>query len=115
MPQHIPFHNTTKSLQREKVYSLLMQIPCGFVTTYGEIARALDSRAYRAVGMILNQNPDAPRVPCHRVVMSDGSLGGYAFGVERKRELLLKEGVSVDKDTVVNFHQKLHRFTHPVR
>jgi O-6-methylguanine DNA methyltransferase len=95
---------------REQVYSLLLQIPPGFVTTYGEIARALDSRAYRAIGGILNRNPDAPRVPCHRVVMSDGSLGGYAFGIERKRELLRKEGVLVSDVAVIDFHQKLFRF-----
>jgi O-6-methylguanine DNA methyltransferase len=100
----------TTSHLREKVYALLLEIPRGRVTTYGEIARALDSRAYRAIGAILNRNPNAPRVPCHRVVMSDGSLGGYAFGVQRKRELLIEEGLSFDDDIVADFARKLHRF-----
>ncbi len=79
----------------ELVYELVRQIPRGKVTTYGEIARALgDVRAARAVGEALNKNPNPSTTPCHRVVMSDGSLGGYAFGgPEEKRRKLLEEGV----------------------
>lgn len=95
----------------EKVYALLLKIPRGCVTTYGEIARALDSKAYRAIGVVLNRNPNAPQVPCHRVVMSDGSLGGYALGIQRKRELLKEEGLSIDGDIIVDFAQRLYRFT----
>jgi methylated-DNA-[protein]-cysteine S-methyltransferase len=105
----------TTSPLREKVYALLLEIPRGCVTTYGEIARALDSKAYRAIGVVLNRNPKAPEVPCHRVVMSDGFLGGYAFGIQRKRELLREEGLLIDRDRIVDFAQRLHRFTQSSR
>ena len=61
--------------------------------TYGDIAEALGTRAYRAVGKALNHNPFAPQVPCHRVVGSTGLLTGYADGIRKKRQLLVKEGV----------------------
>ncbi len=79
----------------ELVYELVRQIPKGMVSTYGEIARALgDVRAARAVGEALRRNPSPENAPCHRVVMGDGSLGGYAFGgPEEKRRKLLEEGV----------------------
>jgi methylated-DNA-[protein]-cysteine S-methyltransferase len=61
--------------------------------SYADIAHALGTKAYRAVGIALNRNPYAPRVPCHRVVGSDGSLTGFAGGLEKKRQLLESEGV----------------------
>ncbi len=87
-------------------YNLVMQIPPGRVSTYGALAKALgDIRASRACGVMLSQNPDPPRIPCHRVVMSDGSLGGFTHpeGVKRKIELLKKEGVEVKNGKIVNF------------
>src|SRR4051812_38012111 len=77
----------------EKVWALTARVPRGKVATYGEIARALGTQAYRAVGNALNRNPYAPQVPCHRVVGSDGALTGFASGVEKKRQLLAREGV----------------------
>jgi len=80
------------------IYDLVRQIPEGYVTTYGAIARALgDVRASRAVGEALAMNPTPIIVPCHRVVMSDGSLGGYTHpeGVRKKAELLRREGVEI--------------------
>ncbi len=59
--------------------------------------------ASRAVGRILNKNPDPVTVPCHRVIMSDGRLGGYAFGKQRKKELLENEGVTFDGDVAIEF------------
>ncbi len=84
------------------VLKIVSQIPEGKVTTYGEIARALgDIRAARAVGESLKKNPKPVEIPCHRVVMSDGSLGGYAFGgTERKKELLAEEGINFKGDKV---------------
>ena len=61
--------------------------------TYAWIAQALGSKGYRAVGNALNRNPYAPAVPCHRVVGSNGSLTGFAGGLEKKRRLLTEEGV----------------------
>lgn len=84
----------------ERVWALTSRIPRGKVTTYGQIARKLNTRAYRAVGGALHRNPYAPAVPCHRVVGSDGRLTGFAGGVARKRKLLASEGVSVSKDKV---------------
>lgn len=72
----------------------MLQIPEGEVRTYQEIARMVGSpRAARAVGNACNQNPFAPDVPCHRVVASNGKLGGYALGLNKKIALLKKEGV----------------------
>ncbi len=69
-------------------------MPAGKVTTYAEIARALGTHAYRAVGNAMNRNPYAPQVPCHRVVGSNGSLTGFAHGIPRKRQMLDEEGVA---------------------
>ncbi len=80
----------------EKVWAITMRIPKGRVTTYAAIARKLGSTAYRAVGNAMNRNPYAPKVPCHRVVGSNGKLTGYAFGLEKKADLLADEGVKVE-------------------
>ncbi len=69
------------------------EIPPGKVRTYAEIAQEAGiPRGARFVGNTLSKNPLAPLVPCHRVVSSNGKLGGYGFGVETKKELLKKEG-----------------------
>ncbi len=87
-------------------YSLVKQIPKGKVSTYGALANALgDIRASRAVGRMLNANPYAPIVPCHRVVMSDGSLGGFGGGIEKKIKRLKSEGVSVVDNDIVDFDE----------
>src|SRR6478672_6495342 len=79
----------------QKVWALTARIPAGKVTTYADIAHALKTRGYRAVGNALNRNPYAPAVPCHRVVGSDGALTGFAGGLDKKRHLLTKEGVEL--------------------
>lgn len=84
----------------QKVLALTARIPAGQVTTYGQIARRLGCQAYRAVGNALNHNPYAPAVPCHRVVGADGSLTGYALGLDRKRRLLAEEGIVFRGDKV---------------
>jgi methylated-DNA-[protein]-cysteine S-methyltransferase len=77
----------------QRVWAMTARVPPGKVTTYAKIARALGTKAYRAVGNALNRNPHAPAVPCHRVVGSDGSLTGFAAGLDKKQRLLAKEGV----------------------
>ncbi len=92
---------------KEMLWARLRQIPEGRVSTYGDMAAALGKpKAARAVGGMLATNPDAPRTPCHRVVRSDGSLGGYQGGMEaqsRKRDLLESEGVRVVDGKVQDF------------
>ncbi len=95
-----------------EVYSLLKKIPCGKVTTYSEIAKALgDKNLARAVGNALNRNPDLVVVPCHRVVRSDGSVGGYKLGIDKKVELLEKEGVAVKDGRIDDLDAHLFCFT----
>jgi len=94
----------------EKVWQLLKKIPRGRVTTYRAIARKLHSKGYRAVGMACHRNPYAPAAACHRVVKSDGGIGGFASGVKKKILLLEKEGVKVKNNKVVNFKKILFKF-----
>jgi methylated-DNA-[protein]-cysteine S-methyltransferase len=98
-------------LNADKVYELLNKIPKGQVTTYGEIAKKLESKAFRGVGRIIGKNPNAPQVPCHRVVRSDGGISGYAFGVDKKIALLKSEGVEILDGKVKDFNEKLFKFS----
>ena len=80
---------------QKKVYEAVLGIPKGQVRTYAEIARAIaQPQAARAVGQALKRNRWAPKIPCHRVVASDGTLGGYSApgGLKAKRRFLLSEG-----------------------
>jgi len=79
----------------QKVWELTERIPAGRVATYGDLAERLGTSAFRAVGNALHRNPFAPRVPCHRVVGSNGALTGYAGGLSKKKKLLESEGVAV--------------------
>ncbi len=92
------------SLFAERVYALCKEIPKGRVSTYGAIAKALNSSP-RAVGQALRCNPYAPIVPCHRVVSADGSIGGFmgnteGEAVQKKISLLENEGVKINKNKV---------------
>jgi methylated-DNA-[protein]-cysteine S-methyltransferase len=99
----------------ERVWKLMERIPRGNVTTYGQIARKLNTKAYRAVGNACRKNPYALRVPCHRVVRSDGTIGGFGGKtsgktVEEKTLLLREENVEVRNGRVVDFEKVLFRF-----
>jgi len=94
----------------QRCYDLLLQIPKGKVTTYREIAHALGTKAYRAVGQAMNRNPNLRKVPCHRVVKSNGKVGGYAQCENEKIKLLLEEGVMIRKQKVLNLEKYLHQF-----
>ena len=77
---------------KQKVFKIVKKIPRGKVLTYKEVAeKAGKPRAWRAVGNILAKNKK-PTIPCHRVIRSDGEIGGYNKGRRKKRELLKKEG-----------------------
>ncbi|MEM0358973.1 MAG: MGMT family protein [Candidatus Hadarchaeales archaeon] len=96
---------------RSRVLELTSLIPKGKVTTYSELARAAGAPgASRAVGRILSRNPHPVKIPCHRVVRSDGRIGGYLLGVKRKVELLRKEGVEV-KGGKVDLKKFMFRFS----
>ena len=81
---------------QKKVFLELLKVPAGQTISYGELARRIGCRCPQAVGQALRKNPFAPDVPCHRVIRSDGKIGGY-FGktdgdmIERKRKLLESE------------------------
>jgi len=94
----------------QRCYDLLLQIPKGKVTTYREIAHALGTKAYRVVGQAMNRNPNLVRVPCHRVVKSNGEVGGYAQGENEKIKLLLEEGIDLRKNKILNLEIYLHQF-----
>ncbi len=82
---------------QRRVLSQLMRIPRGKVSTYGRIAeKSRASRGARAVGNALAMNPYPLIVPCHRVIRSDGSLGGFGGGLKMKKDLLIMEGVTFD-------------------
>jgi len=84
----------------DKVYELTKKVPKGKVTTYKIIAEKLGTKAYRAVGNALNKNPYAPKVPCHRVIKSNGKIGGFAQGTKKKTNMLRKEGIEIKNDKV---------------
>lgn len=94
----------------EKCYSLLRKVPRGKITTYKDIAEAMGTKAYRAVGTAMNKNPYAPEVPCHRVVNSNGEVGGFANGTSKKIEMLKKEGIPIKDNKVENFEKYLYKF-----
>jgi len=79
------------TLFQRRVWSELLSIPYGETVTYGDIARRIDCKSAQAVGSAVGRNPIAIIIPCHRVIGTDGSLTGYAYGIERKRRLLMLE------------------------
>ena len=95
------------TIKASDVYTLLRKVPKGKVTTYGDLAKALGyPRAARAIGRIMNANPDPIIVPCHRVVASDGGIGGYAYGTKVKKDILAEEGLSFDGDRIKDFENR---------
>ena len=94
----------------EKVWKLMEKIPKGRVTTYGLVAKKLNTKAYRAVGNACRRNPYAPRVPCHRVVRSDGTVGGFGGktsgkNVKKKIQMLRKEHVEIIDGRIADFER----------
>ena len=87
---------------KEKVLKIVKEIPKGKVMTYKQVAQLAKSPgAYRAVGNILNTNKDYENIPCHRVVRSDGKIGGYNRGSKKKEDLLRQENVIIRRRKVV--------------
>lgn len=107
-------------MMKEKVFSIVKKIPKGKVTTYKEIGVALDTKAYQAIGQVLAGNKygflDRGNIPCHRVVPSDGTIGGFCGHkcgrlVCQKKKLLEKEGIKFDnKNRIIDFKNRIFKF-----
>ena len=98
----------------DKIYHLCRQIPKGKVSTYKEIGKALNIKAYQAIGQALRKNPYAPDVPCHRVVSSTGHLHGFkgkrkGKALKEKKLLLEQEGIHIEKNKI-NLKKYIHTF-----
>lgn len=94
-----------------RAYKKLLEVPEGEVTTYGDLAKAVGLKnGQRVIGRIMNANPYPVIVPCHRVIKSDGSLGGYAHGNAIKENTLRKEGVKIKNGKIKDFKKALHSF-----
>lgn len=95
----------------ELILELCAKIPRGRITTYKEIAKAVGNQnAVRAVGNALKKNKHPIRIPCHRVVKSNGFVGNYVFGCRKKALLLAKEGIKIENEKIMDFKEKLFRF-----
>lgn len=94
-PDFMPPLELHGSAFRRRVWDELMKIPYGQTASYGEIARKLGTKSAQAVGGAVGHNPISIIVPCHRVLGADGSLTGYAGGVDKKIRLLELEGVHI--------------------
>lgn len=90
-PDFTPPIKPQGTMFQQKVWRELLAIPYGQTTTYGAIAKRINCRSAQAVGQAIHRNPIAIIIPCHRVIGADGSLTGYASGLEVKRKLLIIE------------------------
>ena len=95
----------------QKVYRKLLDVPKGQITTYGDLAKAVELKnGQRLIGKIMNNNPYPVLVPCHRVVMSTGKIGGYAYGEHVKAKMLSDEGIEINNGKIESFDKKLFKF-----
>jgi len=93
------------------VYKKLLLVPKGKITTYGELAKAVGLKnGQRAIGRIMNKNPFPVIVPCHRVVNSNGKIGGYAYGKDVKNKMLTKEGIEIQDGKILDFEKRIYKF-----
>ena len=95
----------------EKVYKKLLEVPKGKITTYRDIAKAIGLKnGQRIIGKIMNKNPYPVIVPCHRVVKSDGKIGGYAWGEKVKAKMLSNEGIKIKNGKILDVEKSIYRF-----
>ena len=95
----------------EQVYSKLLKVPPGKITTYVELARAVGLyNGQRQIGRIMSKNPYPGIVPCHRVVRSNGEVGGYLYGTKIKTNMLVGEGVDIQNGRIKNIKDQMYRF-----
>ena len=95
----------------QKVYLKLISVPKGRVTTYGELAKAVGLKnGQRVIGQIMNRNPFPVVIPCHRVVKSDGKMGGFFYGENVKNKMLSNEGVKIQNGKILDWEKTIFRF-----
>lgn len=95
----------------QKVYKKLTEVPTGMVTTYSDLAKAVGIKnGQRVIGQIMKKNPYPVIIPCHRVVKSDGKVGGYAYGNFVKTNMLKKEGLQIQNGKILDWKKKLYKF-----
>ena len=92
--------STIKTSFERDVILEVAKIPYGSVKTYKEIAKSLNSHAYRAVGTAIGKNPFPIIIPCHRVIRSDGKIGGFRGGTPMKVEILKNEGIKIEASKI---------------
>jgi methylated-DNA-[protein]-cysteine S-methyltransferase len=96
---------------QQKIFKKLLEVPKGQITTYGELAKAVGLKnGQRTVGKIMNKNPYPVIIPCHRVVMSTGKIGGYAYGEHVKIKMLNNEGIKIKNGKIVDLENTIYRF-----
>jgi methylated-DNA-[protein]-cysteine S-methyltransferase len=94
-----------------RVYQKLLKVPKGKVTTYSELAKAVGlQNGQRQIGQIMSRNPFPVIIPCHRVVKSDGKIGGYFYGEKIKSKMLSAEGILIKKGKIQNWGKTVFRF-----
>jgi len=95
----------------QKVYKKLLDVPKGKVTTYKELADSVGLKnGQRVIGKIMNKNKYPGIIPCHRVIMSNGKIGGYAYGDKSKAKMLLNEGIKIQNGKILDFENFVYRF-----
>lgn len=105
---------STVSIFQKKVYEALLKIPKGKVTTYKILGDYIECQSAQAIGQALKRNPFAPHVPCHRIIKSNGKIGGYVGNVagekiDLKKSLLEDEGVLFDSDNTLLDQERLYK------
>ena len=94
-----------------KVYKKLLQVPEGNVTTYSDLAKAVGLKnGQRVIGTIMKKNPFPVIVPCHRVVKSNGKIGGYVYGERMKSQILAREGIKIKAGRIMDFDKEKFYF-----
>ena len=95
----------------EKIYKKLLTVPHGKITTYNELSKSIGlENGQRLVGQIMKKNPLPVIIPCHRVIKSNGDIGGYLFGIDIKKNMLRKEGICITKNKIDNFEEVFFTF-----
>ena len=94
-----------------RVYKKLLLVPKGKITTYGELSKAVGLKnGQRAIGMIMKKNLFPVIVPCHRVVKSNGKVGGYVYGERVKSRMLVNEGIKIKDGKIIDFDKERFYF-----